>query len=232
MKLLRIVAVEVTEDEFELDFPEQEFTSKKTSINKDKLPAIYGLVNFPKGSIVLDYGGGKFDNGLEYLETKGCTGYVYDPFNRDAAHNRKVLAEIRKNGGADITLCSNVLNVIKEPEVRLSVLKNIKRLTKPSGKVYILVYEGDRSGVGRQSQKDAYQLNKKTEFYLEEVQEVFPQATRKGKLILASSRSRRSQRIYASNFWDEDTPEEADFDRKWDKKFGEPTTEVFTQDEF
>lgn len=173
-------------DEDELEQVEQEFTSKDTSINSTKLPAIYKLVDFPKGTLVLDYGGGRFDNAVEWLAEKEVEGVVYDPYNRSAEHNRDVVRRVRENGGADITLCSNVLNVIKEPEARLGVLKNIRKLTKPSGKVYITVYEGKGTGEGKQSQKDSYQLNRKTSDYLDEVHQVFPDAQRKGKLIFAT----------------------------------------------
>lgn len=173
-------------DEDDLEQVDQEFTSRDTSINSSKLPAIYKLVNFPKGSLCLDYGGGRFDNGMEWLAEQGVEGYVYDPYNRSAEHNREVVRKIRENGGADITLCSNVLNVIKEPEARINVLKNMRKLTKPSGTVYITVYEGNGKGEGKQSKKDSYQLNRKTADYLEEIQTVFPDAQRKGKLIFAT----------------------------------------------
>ncbi len=65
------------------------------------------------------------------------------------------MKEIRSNGGADTVTCSNVLNVIKEPEVRLNVLKNIKKLVKPNGIVYITVYEG-KSGAGEGPTKSGY----------------------------------------------------------------------------
>lgn len=66
------------------------------------------------------------------------------------------------------------------------MLKNIRKLTAPSGKVYITVYEGKGTGEGARSKVDAYQLNKKTKDYLEEIQLVFPDAKRKGKLIYAT----------------------------------------------
>lgn len=179
---------EVDEEDEELETGEQEFTSERTSINSTKLPAIYSLVNFPKGSVVIDFGGGKFDIGTEYLEAQGCEGYIYDPYNRSSQHNRSVLKALRSHGGADIALCSNVLNVIKEPEARIQVLKNIAKITKPSGKVYITVYEG--SGKGNEgATKSGYQLNRKTADYLEEIQSVFPDAQRRGKLISATNSS-------------------------------------------
>ena len=171
----------------DLSHPEQEFDSAATSINSSKLPAIYKMVNFNEGDVVIDFGGGRFDNAVEYIKDKGATLVVYDPYNRSAEHNEQVLATLEENGGADAAVNSNVLNVIKEPEARKAVLQNIKQLTKPGAPIYITVYEGRGDGVEGPT-KSGYQLNRKTEGYLDEVREVFPDAIRKGKLIVATNR--------------------------------------------
>lgn len=185
--------------EDDLEHPDQEYDSAATSINSNKLPAIYKLVHFEPDKVYLDFGGGRFDNGVYYVRDLGATLLVYDPYNRSDEHNKEVLRVIRENGGADATLNSNVLNVIKEPEARLGVLNNIKKLTKPGGDVYITVYEG--TGKGNEGPtKAGYQLNRKTADYLEEVQAVFPNAKRKGKLIHATNTgSVSSSRLIRSN---------------------------------
>jgi hypothetical protein len=167
-----------------LEVPNQEITSTDTSINSSRLPAIYRLVTFTPGDVVLDYGGGKFDNGLDYLESLGCIAAVYDPFNRSSEYNAESLSLIDDNGGADIVLLSNVLNVVKEENARASILTNCKKLLKPSGKLYITVYEGKSTGEGSPTTA-GYQLNRKTAQYLSEVSNVFTKVTRKGKLIIA-----------------------------------------------
>ena len=172
------------EDEEDLPMVDQEYDSAATSINSNKLPAIYKMVNFNEGDVVVDFGGGKFDNAVEYIRDKGATLCVYDPYNRSAEHNREVLKILRENGGADAAVNSNVLNVIKEPEARKNVLENIARITKPGAPIYITVYEGKGNGQEGPT-KSGYQLNRKTADYLEEIQEVFPDATRRGKLITA-----------------------------------------------
>lgn len=183
----------------ELEHPDQEYDSAATSINSNKLPAIYKLVHFEPDKVYLDFGGGRFDNGVYYVRDLGATLLVYDPYNRSDEHDKEVLRVIKENGGADAALNSNVLNVIKEPEARLSVLKNIKKLTKPGGDVYITVYEG--TGKGNEGPtKAGYQLNRKTADYLEEIQSVFPDAKRKGKLIHATnSGSVSSSRLIRSS---------------------------------
>lgn len=172
----------------DIELPYQEYDSAATSINSNKLPAIYRMVSFEPGKVYLDLGGGKFDNGVYFVKDKGATLLVYDPYNRSDEHNKQVLAELKENGGADAGLNSNVLNVIKEPEARLAVLRNLKRMVKPGGDIYITVYEGTGKG-DEGPTKAGYQLNRKTEGYMDEVRQIFPDAQRKGKLIHAVNSS-------------------------------------------
>ena len=138
----------------------QKYTSADTSINSTKLPAIYRMIfgKIKETEAVLDYGCGKFfDN---YNLPKNYFGY--DPFNRADA---SVL-----NRTYDVSLCSNVLNVIMEKEIRLDVLRTLKGI---SNKSIITIYEGNKSGIGRVTKKDCYQLNKKRCDYFPEREEIF-----------------------------------------------------------
>lgn len=179
-------AEELDEDEDDLDHPDQEFDSADTSINSTKLPAIYKMITIPEGSVGIDFGGGKWDNAIEHIRDLGATLCVYDPYNRSKAYNIETLKTLRANGGADWAVTSNVLNVIKEPSARKAVLENISKITKSGAPIYITVYEG-RGDAKEGVTKSGYQLNRKTADYLEEIQEVFPDATRKGKLIVATN---------------------------------------------
>lgn len=175
-------------DELELKQAQQEFSSAATSINSTKLPAIYNMVNFRPGDVVVDFGGGKFDNAVNYLKDKDVTLLVYDPYNRSAEHNKEVLRILKEHGGADAAVNSNVLNVIKEPEAREAVLRNIKKITRRGAPIYITVYEGRGDGVEGPT-KSGYQLNRKTGDYMDEVRKVFSNVKRKGKLITAINES-------------------------------------------
>lgn len=158
---------ESTQEEIDIENPEQEFSSAATSINSNKLPAIYNMVKFRPGDVVVDFGGGKFDNAVNYLKDKNVTLLVYDPYNRSAEHNKEVLRLLKEHGGADAAVNSNVLNVIKEPEAREAVLRNIKKITKRGAPIYITVYEGRGDGVEGPT-KSGYQLNRKTGDYMNE----------------------------------------------------------------
>lgn len=177
-------AEELDEDEDDLDHPDQEFDSADTSINSTKLPAIYKMISIPEGSVGIDFGGGKWNNAIEHIRDLGATLCVYDPYNRSKAYNKETLKTLRANGGADWAVTSNVLNVIKEPSARKAVLENISKITKSGAPIYITVYEGRGDAKAGQT-KSGYQLNRKTKDYIEEIQEVFPDAVRKGKLIIA-----------------------------------------------
>lgn len=140
----------------------QKYTSANTSINSTKLPAIYGKVKELNNSTmsVIDYGCGKY---LESYKAKvNCQLFGYDPYNHPirSALNRRY----------DVAICSNVLNVIRERSIRDLVLKELRRLAPL---VYITVYEGNKSGVGKVTKKDCWQENRKLPDYITELKSVF-----------------------------------------------------------
>jgi len=157
----------------------QEFSSAATSINKAKLPTGYSVVHRKFGwkpnTTHVDIGGGKFDNAVEFLGNLGVEAHVYDPFNRTPEHNQRVMETIGKEG-ADTASMFNVLNVIKEPEYRMDALRTAHSTLKPGGRIFIGIYEGDRSGVGKRTKADSWQNNMPTAAHLPEVKEVFPNA--------------------------------------------------------
>lgn len=136
----------------------QRYTSANTSINSKKLPRIYSLVTVGDDETVLDYGCGKFFDSYGLGENF----FGYDPYNRNEP---EVLDRTY-----DVALCSNVLNVIAEQEVRLDILRKLKELAK---RIYITVYEGDRSGNSRVTKDDCFQMNWSRGNYIPELVAVF-----------------------------------------------------------
>jgi len=155
--------------------PEQEITSAATSINVAKLPAAYNKLKkagiFTKGMKMVDIGGGKFDNAVDMLKKEGVDLKVYDPFNRSAQHNKEV-AQAVQGGQVDASISNNVLNVIKEKENQLLVVEQAFDAVKGNGKAYFSVYEGSKSGVGKET-KAGFQHNKKTADYVSLIENVF-----------------------------------------------------------
>ena len=182
-----------TEDETdELSLPKlsesgpvsQAISSARTSIKQ--LPALFKNKNVKFGDTNIDIGGGRFDLATEYLNSIGTQNLVFDPYNRDKETNRATLQYLQDGNKADTATCANVLNVIAEPAARANVILEAAKAIKPDGTAYFMVYEGDGSGVGKET-SSGYQNNRKTADYVGEIENYFDDVKRQGKLITASN---------------------------------------------
>lgn len=158
-------------------------TSKNTSINKDKIPAIYGKLAKAGvyGTHLFDVGCGKWTKHVsEYAKENGiCKHYHgFDKYNQPKRENEKVrlIAEaemIKRPCNANIFISSNVLNVIDSYTRRKEYIREILKMMKPTiDELYITVYEGDRSGIGRLTKKDCWQTNMKRKDVIEELSNI------------------------------------------------------------
>lgn len=164
--------------------PAQEFDSADTSINCGKLPTVYNKIEFPTGCTALNYGGGRFDNTIEFGLANGFTDLIFDPFNRTTNWNAEIVKTIDTNG-VDLAILSNVLNVIKEANVRGFILEVLASTLNDDKPLFITVYEGDRTGNGRQTSKSAWQENRKLKEYTTEVQKHFTHVKTRYNTIVA-----------------------------------------------
>lgn len=169
------------------DVPEQIASSAETSINSTKLPAAFGKVTkaggFKKGTKNFDIGGGKFDNATDALREQGVENNIFDPFNRDAAHNAAAVKAGGAGQSATVTI-NNVLNVIEESANITKVLRQAENAVADDGVVYISVYAGNSSGIGKATSK-GFQKNLKLSEYVELVEEVFGDVRVKNGMIEA-----------------------------------------------
>lgn len=135
------------------------YTSKNTSINAKRAPKGLSLL-YPYGN-VLDYGCGKYWKlNKKYVEERGATYTPYDPYNIE--NN----IDLDKYEGAfDTIYCTNVLNVIYDSYDLIKVIENIAKLLKVNGMAIFTVYEGDKTGNGKETMKDCWQRNMKTKSY-------------------------------------------------------------------
>ncbi len=168
----------------------QEFSSRDTSINSNRVPAVYGMVDkmsrWREGTVNIDIGGGKYDTLTQALANKGVTSYIYEPYGRTSNENAYILAQLQsKELQGDTATCSNVLNVIKEADVRDNVVHQVAKSIKPDGVAYFTIYEGNGKGRGAVSKNDCWQNNRKTETYVDEVRQHFGDVQMRGKLIIA-----------------------------------------------
>ena len=168
----------------------QEHGSHGTSLSQ--IPATHKLVDkiggWKEGSVNADIGGGRYDHFTDAMrDMHGVSNYVYDPFNRDDKHNSKV-ASIVSNGRSDTATVNNVLNVIKEPEIREQVIRQAANAIKGTGSAYFLIHEGNRTGEGGVTKK-GWQENRPAKSYLDEIAKHFGDVKRKGNLIIARKES-------------------------------------------
>ena len=163
----------------------QTFTSSATSINRTKLPAVYRKIK-SFASCVLDYGCGKYTNHIaDYLYRHEVNLLPYDPYNQPLEVNLDTFEQVRWHMTRSVPLdivCSNVLNVIDSDGEVGRICHYLEGIAaETGGTAYITVYEGDRSGVGRQTGKDQYQRNETLRDYLR----FFHRATiRNGMIII------------------------------------------------
>ena len=148
----------------------QTYTSKATSINRSKLPAVYRKATLTARN-VFDYGCGRYTEHIrQYVESLGKRYFPYDPYNQppmDNAETDELVTMLLDNYVPVDMVCSNVLNVIDdEDEIRYIANGATSVVVKGGGTAYFTVYEGDRSGVGRRTGEDQYQRNEPLKSYL------------------------------------------------------------------
>ena len=150
----------------------QTYTSANTSVNSKRLPAIYKKINWNKiknyygDLVVLDVGAGKYTQHIkEYIESKGGEYIPYDPYNLSPADNLYASANFDR---ANVIICSNVFNVIKEEKVIYDLHSMIRSYRVP---YFISVYEGDKSWIGHETKKGCWQRNEEIYAYILNVHE-------------------------------------------------------------
>ena len=162
----------------------QTFSSSATSINAGKLPAVYRKAKL-SAPLVMDYGCGKYTDHIEaYVKAPHRVYLPYDPFNQPDDVNKfsvtLVINAMHIRYPVDV-ICSNVLNVIDSDGEVSRICHHIEEIaTTTGGTAYVTVYEGDRSGTGRQTGKDQYQRNAPLRDYLR----FFHNATIKNNMII------------------------------------------------
>jgi len=151
--------------------PAQKVSSAATS--RRQVPAMITSGKFDQyGGINLDVGGGAFEDATRHLKRHNkVENLVFDPYNRSAEHNDRVVSRVQRKK-ADSASLFNVLNVIGEKNARLQALRTAKKYTKKGGSVYMSVYI--REGTNRKVRtRDGVQLNRTVNAYLPEVKSVF-----------------------------------------------------------
>lgn len=144
-------------------------SSANTSVNSVKLPSAF--THFTPYGHIMDYGCGKFYNNTKKYCDEYCLSYhPFDVFNCPNSENEKTIA-FGENHGFNKIYCCNVLNVIDDVETIMNIIKRMYTYLVITGTIYIQIYEGDKTGVGRETKYDCYQRNAKTVDYIDIVRD-------------------------------------------------------------
>ena len=147
-----------------------DYFPSKTSINQISagLKMMVTLGISKQGDINLDYGGGRFEKGTQFLSEYGVTNLIYDKYARSEEHNKQVLDKLKQRKADTLTLL-NVLNVIESKEERLNIIKHAYSLLENGGTMLITVYEGEgKTGL---TKLGTWQENRPLSSYVPEVKE-------------------------------------------------------------
>jgi len=149
--------------------PRQKHTSAKTC--RAQVPALHRALLrarvWRSWDTNADIGGGKYELATDELAEHQVGNVVYDPYNRPPGFNEASLRVIKK--GLMTATVANVLNCIMEPHIREKVIRLAAVAVAPKRMAYFAVYEGDKSGVGRET-RDGWQENRKLESYVVEIE--------------------------------------------------------------
>lgn len=178
---------------------QQEYTSAETSVNDKKIPVVFStLINkADKLNIrldmtsIFDTGCGKYINHISEYCSKNLVRYFgRDKYNQPEEVNNAWINDIYGvylNDDNHIFTSSNVLNVIKGENCRKQYINDIVKYMQAGEKLYITVYEGNKSGRGKVTKKDCWQENRKLASYIPEVKNCgFSEVTMKYGMIIAT----------------------------------------------
>jgi len=141
-------------------------TVEKTSLNQVAagIKRAVELKIARPGMCALDFGGGRFHKGLDYLTLNGIDARIYDPYAHTFEENQNALIWCIKRGLADIVFMNNVLNDIFMYEERVEAIKLAWSHLKYNGTLIVSIYEGNKTGTSK-----GFQNNRKRDCYLGEI---------------------------------------------------------------
>ena len=152
----------------------QTISSAGTSINT--LNAAYKHIEgkYPIGTVIFDYGAGKYNTNRDFASKCGYSWFGFDHYNRTREENLENLKHLKEmRGYADIIMLNNVLNVIDNENEIIRILSSIYyNYSDEDTDIYITIYEGDKSGIGKTTTK-GYQRNQKVNDYKDYICEFF-----------------------------------------------------------
>ena len=162
----------------------QKHSSKNTSVNTAKLPVVYSKVDWGRYASlasnyhIVDIGCGRIETQKliqdKLKRHKIHNFYPMDPYHECIVDPNIVKQCVNNQINNKVIICSNVLNVIDNDDTLLSLIKSLCDMiviqlidgTYRMNPCYITVYEGDKSGIGRETKEDCWQRNERLSAYL------------------------------------------------------------------
>lgn len=153
-------------------------TNNSANTCRNQLAEGFKYIDWADVDYNFDLGGGKYEKAVQWLlKERNVINLIYDPYNRSKDYNRLSLALSHL---AQVTTIFNVLNVIQDPLMRKKVLEFGKR--EKTKHIYISIHDGNRSGIGCPT-RWGWQENRSMKEFLPEIQEVYPSAYIKQRII-------------------------------------------------
>lgn len=170
--------------------PLQNYSSAKTSLPSNE-PKGFKLIDWQKGTVNLDLGGGKTTFGTDYLQKQDVKNLVFD-FNYSISHNKEIAEYVKKNK-VDTVTCFNVLNVLDTDAAIENMCLMAAKALKADGTAYFQVYY-KKGGKGASQNGQSYQQGEPLSFYVPFVEKYFDDVRKKGDLIIASKPKKTSKK--------------------------------------
>lgn len=141
------------------------YTSKNTSMNASRPAAAYAFCernNLLVKRNILDYGCGRYyENCKAYAKEHGALTWTgFDPYWKPQDLSFRTF---------DTIICANVLNVIKVNRDLDICIGRVLQMLAPLAVAVFQIYEGDRSGTGKETKPDCWQRNERTQKYADRI---------------------------------------------------------------
>ena len=171
----------------------QKRSSKNTSVNISKLPRVYNRVDWSRYASlssnyhIIDVGCGRIETQKlirdKLKKHKIHNFYPMDPYHECIVDHSIVQQCVDNNINNKVVICSNVLNVIDDDAALSSIIQKlcdiiVIRLSDGTYRMnpcYITIYEGNKSGVGKETKKDCWQRNERLSAYLKKFNDYIKQ---------------------------------------------------------
>lgn len=172
----------------------QTISSKNTS--QKLYNKVYSQNEFKPNSLILDYGGGKYNVNTLKMKERNCTVLVLDKYHTPYEQKLEII-NILKQHQPDYVICSNVLNVIPENEILEQVMEDLVDIAGNKAETIISVYTKNNNNISEIT-SSGYQRNTSLKSYLPLVKRYFSNVSIKKGMIYANNKNMKGKKTKLS----------------------------------